>query len=488
MQQTNKGKTQFFNDPRINLIDPGEWDKAKKISINLTDQVSEALGLKPEELELEHPNDPTHGDYSTNIALKHAKKLGRNPRELAEEYVKKLESNNELDFCIDKIEVAGPGFINFHICTGVFIESMLELLDLESAGGSSLLGGKRIMFEYAHPNPFKSLHIGHLRNVILGESLIRLLESQGAEVIRVNYQGDVGMHIAKTIWAMLKLDKADFPDDLDERVAMVAKSYSDGATAFKEDEKAKAEITKINKKIYSKEDEEVNKLYELGKQWSMDKFHKIYERLYSTFTREYMESETLEESAKLIKKALDEGILEESEGAVIFNGEKYGLDTRVFLNSEGLPTYEGKELGLAYMQVRDYGKIDLIIHNVAVEQISFFKVTFKAEELLDPENFKGKQYHNVYEFVGLKSGKMSSRTGNVVLAEDILDEAEERIAKVVSERAKADPDSPITASDENIAKVVGIGAVKYSFLNINPRTYLAFDLEASLNFEGNSGP
>ncbi|HEC65843.1 MAG TPA: arginine--tRNA ligase, partial [bacterium] len=170
-----------------------------------------------------------------------------------------------------------------------------------------------------------------------------------------------------------------------------------------------------------------------------------------------------------------------SKGALIFDGKPHGIDTRVFLNSEGLPTYEGKELGLAYKEFTDFGKIDLNVHVVAVEQISFFKVTFKVEELLDPKTFKDKQYHMAYEFVGLKKGKMSSRKGKVVLAEDILDEAHKKIKKLVDERGEPKLDT------EEIEKIA-VGAVKLSFLKMSPYKYLAFDLNASLSFEGDSGP
>jgi arginyl-tRNA synthetase len=215
----------------------------------------------------------------------------------------------------------------------------------------------------------------------------------------------------------------------------------------------------------------------------LDKFHQLYERVYSSFVREYFESETLENCKIFIDEAIEKGILEKSEGAVIFKGDKYGMDTRVFLNSQDLPTYEGKELGLAHMEFTDFGNIDLAIHNVAVEQISFFKITFKVESLLNAKMYDGKQYHNAYEFVGLKTGKMSSRTGNVVLGEDIINSAVEKVQAIVAER------SGLTKEQlENISEIVGVGAIKYSFLNINPGSYLAFDLENSLSFDGNSGP
>ncbi|MDD4611243.1 MAG: arginine--tRNA ligase [Patescibacteria group bacterium] len=261
----------------------------------------------------------------------------------------------------------------------------------------------------------------------------------------------------------------------------MGKCYAAGAKAFEEDEVAKGLIKYINKQIYLGQDKEIKKLWELGKKWSLEKFHEIYERVDTRFDREYMESEIMNDGLKYIQEAFDRGILEKSDGAVVFNGEKHGGDTRVFLNSDGLPTYEGKELGLAFKEFTDFGKLDLCVHNVAIEQISFFKTTFKVEELLAPELFQGKQYHNAYEFVGLKQGKMSSRKGQVVLGNDILNEAVEKIGAIIKEKGELE-----NVSD--ISERVGVGAVKFAFLKISPFKYLAFDINESISFEGNSGP
>jgi len=424
-----------------------------------------------------YPPNPEMGDLSLPC-FDLAKKEKKNPAEVAEDLKNKIKIDSEI---ISEIKVIGP-YVNFFINKKYLAKKVLENIskEKEKYGSNQNLAGKRIMVEFAHPNPFKAFHIGHLRNLILGESIVRILEAQGAEIIRVNYQGDVGMHIAKCLWAFQKIDSANYPKSSDEKVALIGKCYVDGASAF-EDEEIKKEITIINKKIYSKEDEKINQLWNLGKKWSLEKFHEIYKRVYSWFEREYMESEVIEDCLKYIQKAQDKKILEKSQGAIIFNGDKYGLDTRVFLNSEGLPTYDGKELGLAYKEFADFGKIDLCIHNVAVEQISFFKVNFKVQELLDKEKFKNKQYHNAYEFVGLKLGKMSSRKGDVVLGNDIFNQANEKIKEKMLEVKK------ITNKKEIIEKIA-IGAVKYSFLNISSKKYLAFDLDESVSFSGNSGP
>ncbi len=457
-----------------------------KITQNIQKSIAKILNsefdlkFKPEDIHLERPQDESYGDWATNVAMTLAKELKKNPREIADIISAKLKAQDSK--LITNISVAGPGFINFKIKEDYYIENLKRILEEgENYGKSERLKGKRIMIEFAHPNPFKAFHIGHLRNIILGESLVRLLESQGAEVIRTNYQGDVGMHIAKNLWAFRKIDPKDYPETADEKVALLGKLYAQGATAFEEEEKAKEEIKEINKKIYSKEDSEINRLWKLGREWSLEKFHEIYERVYTTFEREFFESETLKYVDSALEEAKEKGILVKSEGALIFDGSKYGLDTRVFQNSQGLPTYEGKELGLAQLKTEEYGIVDLHIHNVAVEHNSFFSVTFKVKELLWPEVFKGRQYHNAYEFVGLKHGKMSSRKGNVVLGNDILNEAHERIEKVVKEKGTEE-------NIEEIAETVGVGAVKYSFLKISPFKYLAFDLESSLNFEGDSGP
>ena len=405
---------------------------------------------------------------------------------IARDLYEKLSKKKNQD--IIRIKVVEPGYINFYLDNTVYERELKRILiEKENFGTNTQLDTKRIMVEYGHPNPFKVMHIGHLRNFCIGESLTRLLENAGARVIRTNYQGDVGMHVAKTVWAIqkkiknseLRIENME-EKAVSEKVDFLGKSYAEGATAYEKDEDAKKEIQAINAALYNKKDVEVEKLWRLGVLWSLEKFHEMYVRLGTHFDREYMESETLEMAFKKVKEALQKGILIKSKGAVIFDGAPFNLDTRVFLNSQGFLTYEGKELGLAYMEFSDFGKLDKCIHNVAVEQVSFFAVTFKVEELLDSTLFKGKQYHNAYEFVGLKKGKMSSRTGKVVTAQSILDEAHKKIRVIVGE-------NKMSLSEKDIDKIA-VGAVKYSYLKMSPFKYLAFDLDESLSFKGDSGP
>ncbi|NCD00619.1 arginine--tRNA ligase [bacterium] len=429
--------------------------------------------------DLTYPPNKSMGDISLPL-FNLVKKIGKSPQQLQgffESKINKIEG-------VFEFKVLGP-YLNFFIDYDFLNYKILEkiLKEKNKYGENQELKGKKIMIEFSQSNPFKVFHIGHLRNIILGESLCRLFEFSNAKVIRTNYQGDVGMHIAKCLWSFKEIEKSDYPDNIDERINLLGECYVKGAKAFEEDEEARKEIEEINKKIYSLEDKNIKELWETGKQWSLDKFKDIYNRLYTKFNREYFESEVFDEALEYIEEAKNKGILEKSKGAIIFPGEKYGLETKVFLNSKGLPTYDGKELGLAYREFTDFGKLDKCIHNVAVEQTAYFKANFKVQELLDPERFKDKQYHNAYEFVGLKKGKMSSRLGKVVLAEDVIDLAKEKIDEIVKEKESS---KIVNNNYEDSLEKLTIGAIKYSFLKVSPFKYLSFDLDESINFNGDS--
>lgn len=426
------------------------------------------MGLTDVKTALDYPADSTHGDYSTNVALIGAKKLGKNPMELGEEIAEQLKKTNQ--GMLEKIEVVRPGFINFWIDNSFLQKTIHQEHILKTA-----LTGKKIMVEFAHPNTHKAFHIGHLRNITTGESIVRLLEKSGVEVIRANYQGDVGMHIAKCLYGILhnpEFSLEHAPTDLTERVSLLGKAYAAGSKAFEEDEMAKQEIGKINKQIYAK-DPAVFDLYQTTRQWSLDYFAAIYQRVGTHYDRLYFESEVYESGKANVLQGLQKGIFQKSDGAIIFPGSKYGLHDRVFISGEGNPTYEGKDVGLAPLQHHEYHP-DLIMHVLGPEQYGYTRVIFQALDLLFPQD-AGKQLHVVYGWVKLKHGKMSSRTGNVILGEWLLNEAKKKIL------------ASYKISDE-VAEQVAVGAVKYSFLKVNLNQEIAFDLDESISLDGNSGP
>ncbi|MEK7571979.1 MAG: arginine--tRNA ligase [Patescibacteria group bacterium] len=437
--------------------------------------------------------DPKHGDYASNIAMILAKQLKKNPLEVAQHIVTKLQELSS-DFTV---EVVKPGFINF------FMKDEVLFAQVQHPSDNSEAQNKKIMIEFAHPNTHKAFHIGHLRNITTGEAIVRLIEAVGNKVIRVNYQGDVGMHIAKAMYALTSLvpynEQVHGVTGIIDRVTFLGKAYAAGSAAYEEDEEAKKKIQDYNYLVYASAQrfqeekgiaksstdylsfvygrtEEVDVVYELWKetrQWSLDYFEQIYKRVGTHYDRYYFESECLK-GVDLAKEAVTKKVLEESNGAIVFKGEQYGLDTRVFVNSLGLPTYEAKELGLAEKELSEFGELDNIIHVVGPEQASFFQVTFKVEELLGMQ--KGQQEHLAYGWVKLKHGKMSSRTGNVVLGEWLLNEAKSKILETYP------------AIAEGVADAIAVGAIKYSFLRVGTTQEIAFDFDESINMQGNSGP
>ena len=295
------------------------------ISEKIKQLISEALG-ETQEIPLEKPAQKEHGDFATSIALKLAQESKKNPRELAEEIRAKLPESD----LISKTEVAGPGFINFHLSK----KALKEQITAEFKGDS--LAGQKIMVEFAHPNTHKAFHIGHLRNICLGESLVRILESQGAEIFRANYQGDVGLHVAKCLWGYAQSEE---PQDLytpQKKAEFLGKVYAIGGTKFEEDEQAKKEIYALNKQIYAR-DPEIMPLWEKTREWSLEYFEYSYKRLGSHFDGLFFESQVYELGKEIVEEYLKKGIFEESEGAIIFPGEKHGLHNRVFITGEGNP-------------------------------------------------------------------------------------------------------------------------------------------------------
>lgn len=406
---------------------------AQKIR-SLIQETLESIGLEDDGFIVEHPADLKMGDYSTNVAIKHPDKKAA--------IFTHLEVQPPSG--VDKVEMVGPGFINFYLSKEFFAESLEEIIKTgDKFGENKNLKAKKYWVEHTQPNPFKAFHIGHLMNNAIGESVARVIRASGAETKTCSYHGDVGMHVAKAIWA-----------DGD---------YAKGNKAFEEDKQAKKEIQELNKKIYEKSDAEVNKRYEEGKKKSLEEFHKIYKRLGSKFDEEFFESESGEVGKKIIEENVGK-VFEESDGAVVYKGEKVGLHTRVFLNSEGLPTYEAKEVGLAKMK-KDKFSFDQAITVAGNEQDAFFQVTEKATEQVFPD-LEGKLKHLSHGMLKLPTGKMSSRTGDVITAESLIEE--------VKEKVKGNED-------------VAIGAIKYMILRQAIGGDIVFDLEKSVSTEGDSG-
>jgi len=455
-----------------------------------------AIGIH--DISVEHPEDELHGDYSTNIAMKLFKNFQfsiSNFQSISNDKISKQEIKTPLELAafiaksipknglIEKVEVARPGFINFWLSKTYLGRQIEEVLKKEKEyGNSDLMVGKKIMVEFGHPNTHKEMHIGHMRTLITGEALARISIYVGANVFRANYQGDIGPHVAKAIYGTrLLLKERGMSFDESEKLSNKEKAHllGEGYVRGNSDyETHKEEIDLLNKKLYAK-DEKVWQDYTRTRKWSLDYYNDFYKRFGTTYDQLFFESDVFKEGKKIVLENVGK-VFEKSQGAVIFPGSMYGLHDRVFVTQDGNPTYEGKEMALAYQQSRAF-PFDQNIHVVANEQSGYFQVVIKALETLDPK-FKGREYHLPMGMVQIVGMKMSSRTGQIITVDDLLDKVKSLIIPLIKKEG-------LTKKEiDDIAEKVTIGAVKYSVLRVDPKMNVLFDIEKSVSLNGDSGP
>ena len=430
------------------------------------------LSIDGPSFEIEHPDDRTNGDYSTNAAMINTKILKTNPRELAGKIKKEIES--KMPDGVEKIEIAGGGFINFFLARNFFSTMVDHIAHDEHFGKNDSLASSNVIIEYTDPNPFKEFHIGHLMSNTIGEALSRIIEWNGGEVKRACYQGDVGLHVAKAIWALKKSGEKSFD------IEMLAKAYAEGSKAYAE-EIAKKEIEEINKKIYEKDKEIIDEYWAPGKKISLEHFEELYKKLGTKFDYYFFESECGEFGKKVVEEHIEKGIFEKSDGAVVFKAEAFDpkLHTRVFINSQGLPTYEAKELGLAKIKHEKY-PYALSVVVTGNEINDYFRVLLCAMKQVFPE-LSEKTTHISHGMLRLPSGKMSSRTGDVITGESLLSDIGEKVMEKIQSSDK-------TMLSSSLVNDVSVAALKYSILKQAPGKDIIFSFEKSISFEGDSGP
>lgn len=410
--------------------------------------------------------EPQFGDFATNVAMQLAGQQGRPPREIAEDIANKLRQQPE----ITEVTVAGPGFINIHLSDTALIQAL-------QAQPAQTLAGQTVLAEYSDPNPFKPLHAGHLYTTLVGDVLSRILEAAGAQVIRLNFGGDVGPHVAKSMWAIVQELGGEDPSKLTEvedRPRWLGERYVEGNNAYEDNPEAQAEIKEYNRRIYEIQatgdhESPLAQIYWTCRQWSYDYFAELYRQLQvKPFDRFIPESEVTPLGLATVQKELQNGVFTESDGAVVFPGEKYGLHTRVFINQQGLPTYEAKDVGLSLTKWQDYPDFTESIIITANEQAEYMRVVLAAIKQFAPEPAE-RTKHLTHGMVKLAGGvKMSSRKGNVVTALELLEAARQ-----------AAPE----ASEETI-----LAAVKYALTKNRMGGDIAYDPRESIALEGNSGP
>lgn len=413
-------------------------------------------------IQLDRP-DPKFGDYSTNVAMQLAGKLNRSPRDIATEVADALRNTGEYT----SVDVAGPGFINFTLG----VEALLDLTRLDPKQSRR---GEVVVIETNNPNPFKAMHIGHAYNAILADTMANLLAVSGATTHRVSYHGDVGAHVGKSMWAILKETDGDAAKleaiTQSERNAFMSKMYTAGSKAAKESEDIKKEVDELAKQSFTLDDPAYKAIYEMCAKWSYDEIDRTVARLGNIpIEKRYVESET-EEPGKALIKAHTPGVFTQSDGAYVFEGSKYGSFDNVYIGSHGNGLYGAHDMGLVQLKYADFSQLDMSIVVTGNEQGAYFKGVIAASELAIPE-LKGKLYNYPTGLVKLTTGKMSSRTGDVVEISWLFDEFGAAITARGGE-----------AKDEIIA-----GALRYQFLKSKIGGDVVFDINEAVSLTGNTG-
>lgn len=421
------------------------------------------------EVELTVAPENTGADYATNLAMQLAKLVHKSPIAIAEE----LKSDIEQHATGISLSVANPGFLNFRVSDEHLQTEIEQILKQDAPDIEQIYTGETVICEFSDPNPFKVLHVGHLYTSIVGDSIARLLECAGAKVVRANFGGDVGLHVGKTLWALQSAKEKFNLEDL--TIEQIAKAYVEGVRAYDEDEEAHREITQLNAEVYDialndRHDSELAKLYWHGRELSYQYFKDFYARIGVHFDKYYPESTVAERGFEEVRIGLDRGVYDESDGAVVYHGEKFGLHTRVFINRAGLPTYEAKDVGLIFTKWDDW-HFDKSVVITGNDIIDYMKVVLASVSELDPKLSERTCHlaHGQVKLVGNK--KMASRKGNFLKAIDVLNVVETELAEV---------------SNKTNSQTV-LAAIKYAFLKYRLGGDIIFDPKESVAMTGNSG-
>lgn len=406
--------------------------------------------------------DAQFGDWATNIALQLAKPLGKNPREIAETIAAALRDQPD----VADASVAGPGFINIRLTDAALLESIKTRPATQRAG-------QTVVIETNNPNPFKAMHIGHAFNAILADTIANLLAVSGARLHRVSYHGDVGAHVGKSMWAILRYIDGDIAKltaiPADERNTFMSKMYAEGARAFKEDEAAKAEIMELARQSFTLDDPLYKQAYDICKQWSFDEIDANMQRIGNLpIERRYLESEADARGVPIVKAHVPD-VFQESDGALVFKGSQYGSFDNVFVTSRGLGLYGARDIGLMTLKHDDF-HAEKSYMVTAEEQKDYFKCAIKAAELCMPE-MTGVTENISTGTVKLTTGKMSSRDGDVVTIGWLFDEFKRAIRQRGGE-----------PTDEVVA-----GALRYQFLKVKIGGDVVFDINDAVSLTGNTG-
>ena len=444
----------------------------------------------------------TRSEFEGNLTLvvfPFVKAAKKSPEQTAQEIGEYLQANCS---AVEKFNVV-KGFLNLSVGGGAWLE-LLKVIDADEHFGmkQATEDSPLVMIEYSSPNTNKPLHLGHVRNNLLGWSLAQIMEANGNKVVKTNIVNDRGIHICKSMLAWLKYGNGETPESsgkkgdhlIGDYYVAFDKHYREEVKELvaqgMDEEKAKQEAPLIKEAHemlvkWEQNDPEVRALWEKMNNWVYAGFDETYKKLGVAFDKIYYESQTYLKGKAKVEEGLAKGLFERHEdNSVWADLTKEGLDQKLLLRSDGTSVYMTQDIGTAEMRFQDY-PIDKMIYVVGNEQNYHFQV---LSILLDRLGFKwGKELvHFSYGMVELPNGKMKSREGTVVDADDLMQLMVDDALKTSMELGKFDDMSE--AERQEVARIVGMGALKYFILKVDARKNMLFNPEESIDFNGNTGP
>jgi len=472
---------------------------------NTIQGISSLYGITMENVEIQQTRKEFEGDYTLVLfpLLKHIK---ANPQEIGEKLGDYLSSHAlwEGQPIVSGYNVV-KGFLNLSICENYFLHFLHQIAPEKDYGKKPITkDSPAVIVEYSSPNTNKPLHLGHIRNNLLGFSMAKIIEATGKKVYKTQIINDRGIHICKSMIAWQLFGKGETPESTGEKGdKLVGKYYVLFDKAYKEEiaglisagktkEEAEREAPIFLKaqemlRLWEQGDPETLALWRQMNQWVYDGFEVTYHNLGVSFDRNYYESETYLLGKDIIQRGLDEGVFYRKEdGSVWIDLTAEGLDEKLVLRSDGTSVYITQDLGTATKRIEeDFPKVEGMIYTVGNEQDYHFKVLFLILQKLGYTWAKN-LYHLSYGMVELPNGKMKSREGTVVDADDLMEEMVQVAQELSQELGKLEGYSD--QQKEQLYRVIGLGALKYYILKVDPKKKIAFNPQESIDFQGNTGP
>ena len=423
---------------------------------------------------LETPPDSSLGDLAFPC-FKMAKAMGRSPMELAVELSAKIGPTELLAGA----KAVGP-YVNFVFNAESYTERVLKMISVaaEKYGASKHGEGKRVVIDYANMNTHKEFHIGHTRNVLLGQALANIFEANGFDVVPASYIGDIGAHVAKVIWAIQKFYK-DEEIPVEDRAVRLGQIYTEATKKIEEKPEYKEEVDAVQRKLEAKEEPEYS-LWKETREWSLVQFKEIFAELHATPSVWYFESQVEEPGKEIVKELLQKGIAKKSEGATIIDLEDEDLGVFLVLKSDGSSLYSTKDLALAYKKREDYGQARQIFV-VDNRQSLHFKQLFAT---LTRMGFTGNMKHVAYDMVVLEDGAMSSRKGNIVLYRDAKQDMMDHVRAETLKRHEDWSEKQVA----DVAEKLAHAAIAFTMLKQDANSTITFNPEEAISVEGFTGP